>query len=159
VDISVKSPVAQWLERSRGKQTQESLAADITAVTGWRLTRDRYSRYESGSLPIGPKVLGHFRAYWATRGIEFDTTPPAPPVDPVVAAIDRQTEKIDKLAEAISRLAEGQQASREPGREAEWLQAIPWDQVGEMLAAVVQTAVEARLNASGAEPRASNHLD
>lgn len=63
-----QSRTAQWLRASRAQETQETLAQDIERVTGWHITRDRYSKYESGSLPIGPKVLGYFVAYWSSRG-------------------------------------------------------------------------------------------
>lgn len=59
---------AQWLRASRAAETQETLAADIERVTGWHITRDRYSKYESGSIPMGRAVLARFVDYWASRG-------------------------------------------------------------------------------------------
>lgn len=106
MDPSHRLPVAEWLRASRGAQTQDDLAQDITRVTRWNIDRTRYSRYESGTLPIGKKVLGHFRDYWATRGVPgpeslVQPTPPADPQDRVIAAIDRQTQVLEKVLTAL----------------------------------------------------------
>jgi hypothetical protein len=69
--------IPHWLKVSRAEATQEWIASDIERVTGWHITRDRYSKYESGSLPVGPKVLGHFVDYWATRGVSGPDLPMA----------------------------------------------------------------------------------
>lgn len=104
-----------WLRAQRGDETQERLAADIEAVTGWRLTRDRYSKYESGSLPIGLKVKGHFVDYWTSRG---RTGPDAfaPPVSPGDATT--ATPGLADLTAAISRLAEQLDADRQERQQA-----------------------------------------
>lgn len=74
-----RSRASQWLREQRGDISQDKLAADITRTTGWTITRDRYSKYESGSLPFGKAVLGHFIDYWEAKGRPGpDLTPPAP---------------------------------------------------------------------------------
>lgn len=44
--------------------------ADIERVTGWRLPRENYSKYETGTLSPEPATLDRFIAYWRTRGVE-----------------------------------------------------------------------------------------
>lgn len=98
--VSTAANVPAWLKRNRGDATQEALASDIERVTGWHITRDRYSRYESGSLPIGKTVRQHFVDYWASRDVPGPDDQPAP----VMAGADGDTtvpaaylERIDAL--------------------------------------------------------------
>jgi hypothetical protein len=100
-----------WLRSLRGDTSQLDLAADITKVTGWTITRDRYSRYESGSIPMGRGTLERFVSYWTSRGQSGpDLTPPQPPVvlDPyeVIAAhteaLNQQTAAMNRLVAAIA---------------------------------------------------------
>jgi hypothetical protein len=95
------SRVTEWLRASRGGETQDHLAKDIERVTGWRITRDRYSKYENGRLPIGAQTLRHFVDYWASRGVEGPDTSPPVAADPVVAAIDRQTAMLKSVLDAL----------------------------------------------------------
>lgn len=101
--------ISTWLKANRANATQEWLAADIERVTGWHITRDRYSKYESGSLPIGRVVLKHFTDYWATRDV------PGPDFSPVagesgttdspaalIAAITAQTEAITAVLDRLT---------------------------------------------------------
>jgi hypothetical protein len=89
---------ALWLRRVRGDETQESLAADISKVTRWQIDRSRYSKYESGTLPMGRQTLAHFVDYWKTRGIEGpDRNPPAEPMDPTLALVAAITALVDEL--------------------------------------------------------------
>ena len=99
-------PVRRWLRASRGDETQERLAQDISRVTGWNLTRDRYSKYESGSLAMGKTVLRHFVDYWASRGKpgpEAFVEKPAEPTETqaLVAALQVQAETITALVEEM----------------------------------------------------------
>lgn len=96
---------ARWLRATRpDSETQEWLAADIERVTGWHITRDRYSKYESGSLPIGKTVLKHFVDYWASRGVPGPNAQPEPsagteanvPAD-LAAALDRLTAELEAM--------------------------------------------------------------
>lgn len=100
-----RTRAAQWLRDARGSVSQADLAVDITTTTGWTITRDRYSKYESGSLPFGREVLGHFVDYWATKGKPGpDFTPPAPALsfeERQLALMERQVEAL----EAANRLA------------------------------------------------------
>lgn len=108
MDAPSAARVKEWLRANRGDETQDKLAADITKVTGWHITRDRYSKYE-GALPIGRKVLAHFVDYWATRGRPgpFDALPePATstePPDPLIVALTAQTKAINDLVAEIQR--------------------------------------------------------
>ena len=77
----------EWMLALRGDHPQEALVSDIEAVTGWRITRDRYSRYEHGSTPFGKGVLQHLIDYWASKGQPGpDFTPPEPEPIPLNAA-------------------------------------------------------------------------
>ena len=116
MDAPSAARVKQWLRANRGDETQEDLAADITRVTGWRITRDRYSKYE-GKLPIGRTVLAHFVDYWATRGRPgpFDAAPEPTtatetpdPTQALIAALTAQTEAITALVAELrlSRVAQ-----------------------------------------------------
>lgn len=92
----------QWLRASRGKETQEQLAADVERVTGWHITRDRYSKYESGSLPIGPKTEAHFVDYWASRGVTGpDAAAPDEPEPDLLTALRMQADTITALVEEL----------------------------------------------------------
>lgn len=105
--------VRGWLEANRGDQTQEGLAAAITAATGWRITRDRYSKYERGPLSIGPQVLAHFVDYWRTQGKpgpDFNPPMAVAPVDPMIAAMEAQTKAITAL---VGELREWRTADRD----------------------------------------------
>ena len=110
MNAPARSTEAQWLRRVRGDQTQDSLAADIAKVTGWRITRDRYSKYESGSLPIGRQTLAHFVAYWGSRGMAGpEDIPPEPrPADLTKLVADLiaeiQAERAERAAERAERL-------------------------------------------------------
>jgi hypothetical protein len=86
-----------WLEKNRGAETQEHLAAAITAVTGWHIGRDRYSKYETGATPFGKVVLKHFIDYWKSRGVDAPDLAPEP---------SGATETGDSLASAIQALAD-----------------------------------------------------
>lgn len=113
--------IRAWLRARRGAQTQDALAQDITAVTGWNITRDRYSKYET-SLPIGPTVLKHFTDYWATKGgptleeyvASREAAVPAtdPPVD-LAEAIRLHAAAITELAAQVKALVEAQPAPTE----------------------------------------------
>jgi hypothetical protein len=105
-----RTHITAWLRASRSDATQEWLATDIERVTGWHITRDRYSKYESGSLPIGPKVLGHFVDYWQSRGVGGPDDMPPPGLGDTLAgggayldlagAIRELTEELRLLREA-----------------------------------------------------------
>jgi len=117
VDKPTRIKVAQWLEASRGAQTQEKLAEDITVVTGWRIDRSRYSKYESGSLPIGPKVYKHFLDYWKARGVDgpdLTTRSPAPVPDlaTVLQELSRELTEMRGEREAVRTEAAALRASR-----------------------------------------------
>ena len=93
--------VQAWLKTNRGERTQEDLAAAIRAATGWNIQRDRYSRYESGALPMGTKVLGHFVEYWKSQdrdGPDFTPPKPQPSIEErTLKAAEDQTEAIKAL--------------------------------------------------------------
>lgn len=115
-----RSRASQWLREMRGDISQAELAADITSATGWTITRDRYSKYESGSLPFGREVLGHFVDYWAGKGRPGpDFTPPAQPPDLATALLalaselaalreERQAmvQRVDELEAQVAELVE-----------------------------------------------------
>lgn len=62
--------------------SQADLVADLERVTGWRLPRENYSKYETGALNPEPETLARFTAYWRARGgPELDLTP-APEAEP-----------------------------------------------------------------------------
>lgn len=109
--------LAEWLRASRGPETQEHLAEDITRVTGWQIDRTRYSRYESGKLAIGKQTLAHFVDYWASRGVAGPDSMPSSPtphegelgalIAAQTRALEAQTAAFLTLAASIDRAAEG----------------------------------------------------
>ena len=96
----------EWMLARRNELSQDALAKDISKVLApWQITRDRYSRYESGGTDFGRDLLDKIVAYWKTKNPDEpgpDFTPPAPPsepVDPQVAlarAIERQAAAIER---------------------------------------------------------------
>lgn len=113
-----RSKARQWLREMRGDVSQADLAADITATTGWNITRDRYSKYESGSptTPMGREVFQRFVDYWTSKGRpEPDMTTPAPELsieeralrvaEAQVEAIREQTEVMRQLLGALTAAA------------------------------------------------------
>lgn len=92
-----------WLRQRRGTMSQDALVQDIAAtMPAWNITRDRYSKYESGGTPFGAKVLAQFIDYWAAKGQPGpDFTPPPEP------------EPVPDLATAIVALATELRAWRE----------------------------------------------
>ena len=91
-----------WLRERRGSMSQAALADDITATAGWTITRDRYSKYESGAVPFGAGVLDRLVSYWAGKGQPGpDFTPPEPVAEP------------PSLADAVLALATELRAWRE----------------------------------------------
>jgi hypothetical protein len=97
--------VLDWLRRLRGPESQERFAAAVSAQTGWHVTRDRYSKYESGALPFGRTVLGHFLDYAESLGVEGpDMTPPAPQLsleERAVIAAERTALATERYANAV----------------------------------------------------------
>jgi hypothetical protein len=87
--------IRDWLKLRRGDLSQEALADAITASTGWHIGRERYSKYETGALPVGPKVLAYFVAYW---GSAPDFTP-----SPAPAGLPDPLERIASAVEDIAR--------------------------------------------------------
>ena len=102
-----RARAAAWLREQRGDRSQADLADDITRTTGWSITRDRYSKYESGSLPFGKAVLTHFMGYFGTAP---DFTPPEVPLsieERTLRALERQVaaaEHANVIAEERNRL-------------------------------------------------------
>lgn len=88
----------RWLREARGKMSQADLAEDISRATGWTITRDRYSKYESGSLPFGKSVLQHFIDYWQPRGVEPPDFTPEPEPQPVE---ERAVDATRAIADAV----------------------------------------------------------
>ncbi len=95
-DSTTRALMPQWLERNRlalpkrnGRVvSQEELAADITTTTGWHIARERYSKYESGGLPIGPDVARHLLDYWQSRGVAGpEVAPEQPSSEPTEASV------------------------------------------------------------------------
>jgi hypothetical protein len=79
--------------------------SDIERVTDWHITRERYSKYESGSLPMGASTRRHFVDYWTSRGVSGPDAPSG-------AGADRDTSAPADLAAAIRELVEELRASR-----------------------------------------------
>ena len=96
-----KDRARSWMRERRGELSQADLVSDIQGATGWTITRDRYSKYESGGTDFGRGVLDRFIAYWKTKGKSGpDLTPPAPITPPV------------DMADALSALASELAAAR-----------------------------------------------
>lgn len=80
-----KDRARAWMKERRGEMSQLALVEDIQRTIGWSITRDRYSKYESGGTDFGRGVLGKFVAYWDKKGKAGpDFTPPQvvePPPD------------------------------------------------------------------------------
>ena len=113
------APIGDWLRETRERQvrpdgekwSQDDFLAELQRATGWHLHRPNYSRYESGRSQPKRDTLARLVGFWAARGEPGpDLSPkvePAP-VDPVAAAIDRQTAILAELvAELRSMRAEG----------------------------------------------------
>lgn len=107
-----------WLLALRGDTSQIDLVDDINRVLQgeWRITRDRYSKYETGSVDFGRGVLEHFIAYWAKKGRPGPDMAPPPPVvalDPYEVmsrhadAMQAQAVAFNRLAESIDKAANG----------------------------------------------------
>lgn len=97
-----------WLRNLRGDTSQEAFAASVTSTTGWRITRDRYSKYESGAVPMGRDVVAHFLRFAEAKGLPGpDLTPPREP-----ASLDPY-EVIDRLSSALASLTAELEAARE----------------------------------------------
>lgn len=101
--------IREWLRVLRGGETQDALAQDIERVTKWHIPRDRYSKYESGAIRIGPTVLGHFVDYWASRDkpgpesmASSGATPPqaAPELADLITAINALVKEMKETREA-----------------------------------------------------------
>ena len=119
MDAPTATRVTDWLKALRGTETQEALALDITSKTGWKITRDRYSKYESGSLPIGPTVYEHFLTYWKGRGKQGPDLAPASTGatesdDPLVIALTRQSIAIERLVALLEGDLPARVAALEP---------------------------------------------
>ena len=101
-----ESPVTRWLRENRGAVSQLALVADLEAVTGWRLLRENYSKYETGRMAPEPETLARFTAYWAAKGRPGpDFTP-----DPVPAAAPDLATALTSLAAELAALRAERQA-------------------------------------------------
>lgn len=80
--------IREWMLARRGEQSQQRLAEDIEATTGYRITRDRYSKYESGATPFGRSVFAELLRYWQAKGEPGpDFTRPEPTPDLATALL------------------------------------------------------------------------
>lgn len=109
-----------WMRECRGDTSQVDLVDDIRQTITWGITRDRYSKYESGSVPFCREVLESFVTYWAKKGKPGpDFTPPAvdTPADPMADALKALAKELAELrlerTETIGRL-EARLAKLEP---------------------------------------------
>lgn len=161
MDAPTAARVTQWLRASRGSETQENLAADITSVTGWRLTRDRYSKYESGSLPIGPKVLAHFIDYWAARHVPGPSFAPEPVratetpdlsaalISAMTAALLAQTQALTDVRVELAAIRETMTTARGAAVEEREAQMRVLAELGDQLEALL---ARAGTGSAGADP-------
>lgn len=95
-----------WMKERRGETSQAALVEDIKRTIKWGITRDRYSKYESGGIDFGRGTLEKFIDYWAKKGQAGpDLSPPT-----VVAPADPMAEAIAKLAASQIVLAASQTA-------------------------------------------------
>lgn len=123
-----------WLRDLRGGRSQEAFAADVTSATGWRITRDRYSKYESGAVPMGRDVLAHFLRYAEAGGLPGpDLAPEREPVplDPY--------EVIDRLSATL----DGLTAELREARLERTAQATEVDKLRQVVRALARRAIEA----------------
>ncbi len=92
--------VREWLEKSRGEMTQEAVA-DAMIEAGYKMDRTRYGRYETGKLPIGPKVYANLVAFWKSRNIDPPSfivpTPPLDPMERIALAVQDIARSLDLL--------------------------------------------------------------
>jgi hypothetical protein len=85
VDDLQRERAREWLRERRGSTSQQALVEDINrTLSDWTITRDRYSKYESGATPFGLVVLTRFVDYWERKGVPGgpDFTPPEPTPEP-----------------------------------------------------------------------------
>lgn len=93
----------EWLRALRGRQSQDAIADAMSAAfPDWSITRDRYSKYESGATPFGRTVYQRFVDFWTARGEDPpDLTPPAP----VLSIEERTVRALEDAARAAERQA------------------------------------------------------
>lgn len=110
------NPIGQWLRDTRLRQvmpgtrkpwSQDYLLERMQEEVKWAPHRPNYSKYENGKATPEPDTLDKFVAFWTARGEPGpDLSPkaaPEPPVDPVAAAIDRQTVVLSDLVAELLR--------------------------------------------------------
>jgi len=96
--------ISQWLLAIRGGMTQDAFLKDLRDVTGWDLKRSSLSKYENARAVPWPETLGKFERYAAAHGKpgpDFSPRPTEPPIDPLVAALDRQTAALITLVDEL----------------------------------------------------------
>ena len=138
IDIR-KRVIAEWLTLVQGERTQADLAEDITRTTGWNLDRTRLGRYQNQRLAVGREVIEHLTEYAKAKGIsapDFTPQPEPVPVDPIAAAIDRQTAAV--LAQLVAELAHMRQTQQGQG-----------DALSQVLGALLPADATARLLQAG----------
>lgn len=108
--------IPDWLKQTRLRHvregdgepwSQQNLVDRIYAETGWRVYRETYSGWETGAVRPGRKTLEKLVAFWAKLGEpgpDLTVREPEPIIDPVAAAMDRQTAALDRQSKAIEDL-------------------------------------------------------
>ena len=103
MDAAKATIIRTWLERSRESRgmIQEDVSNAMVSA-GWKMTRDRYSKYESGALPIGPTVYANFVAYWASQGVTAPELNPPPASELPLDPMERIALAVESIAETLA---------------------------------------------------------
>lgn len=99
-----RGPFGRWLTRVREERyrTQADALAEYRRLAGLSIAPSEYAQWEAGSRvpnPENPKVLALYDFY-GSRPAE-EPVEPEQRSDPVIAALDRQTEAIVALADVL----------------------------------------------------------
>lgn len=103
-----KQRARAWMKATRNGMSQEDLAAQLTAFFGdgpepWSITRDRYSKYESGKATFSREMLDRFVTFWAAQG---QPGPDLSEPTPVLSLEERQVIALERAAELAAQQVE-----------------------------------------------------
>jgi|NGEPerStandDraft_6_1074524.scaffolds.fasta_scaffold09481_2 hypothetical protein len=111
VPASDRPAVSRWLIEARGQTSARKFVDEMRTATGWAPNLANYAQWESGAATPKEANLARVIAYQTSRGVARpDFTPPAPAVDPMIVAMNRQTDAIEAL---VAELRSWRTADRE----------------------------------------------
>ena len=92
-----------WMKACRGAMSQETLVKELNAFFAgdtepWSITRDRYSKYESGGADFGRAMFGRFVTYWTAKGEDAPNLTEEPERE--LSLEERQVIALERAADA-----------------------------------------------------------